>query len=178
MVMKPKNDTEAINRILEEVYDEELIPYYFDDVSVAILFVDSYAHELARIIRKMLKLDLIYIDAKNKNLYQISDHAREIIQDYGSYSNYILQDLDIKKKEDKKIVFDRLIKNGNIMAALLISTLSLVLSQFPIGNKKRQQKIEQGIESLAKQLDSLKQELHNTPKQLPNNTTQRTASDK
>jgi len=93
----------------------------------------------------------------------ISDSAREMLNKHGSYKTYIQQEVNKKRKEEKKIIFDRYIKNGNVIAALLISSLSLVLSQCPISSNKEMKKIEEGQQSLATELDSIKQALRNIP---------------
>ena len=156
----PQNDIEGMNTILHEI-GKNGVPYLFTKKMLTDLFDESYFYEADRLIRKLNKLGLIEYHKGLQDALQISDYAREIINEYDSYSNYISSTLTSKKKEDKKIIFDRVFKNGNIIAALLISSLSLVLTQCPIQNKLVQTKIEQELKSVAMQLDSLKQVLRN-----------------
>jgi hypothetical protein len=156
----PSNDIEAIDRILQTIYEEK-VPYLFGEENLKEMFDESYYYDAARVWRKMKKLELITPHHKLQNLFNISDFAVEIINEHKTYSNYISSTLSQTRKKEKKIMFDRVIANGNTIAALLISSLSLVLTQCPKGSSKGQQKIEQGLESVARGLDSLKQVLHN-----------------
>lgn len=106
--------------------------------------------------------------------FTLSPDGRKKMLKHNSYANY--------KKHQKRIIrndnIERNIKNGNIVASLLISAVAVILTQCPINNKKQHQKIEQGIESLAKQLDSLKQELRNMPKHSDSKKEKDTATNK
>jgi hypothetical protein len=178
MLYKPRYDNEAIDIILTKIFSEG-IPYWNSEKSIDEIFDTSYLHEVDRILRKMKKLDLIqYHDNKDLGMFQITDSAIEILNQYGSYLNYISSTLSIRKKEEKKIFFDRILKNGNVVAALCISSLSLILSQCPIGSNTKQQKIEEGIQSIAKELDSLKKSLQQSSLQQSRKLEKDTATNK
>jgi hypothetical protein len=70
------------------------------------------------------------------------------------------------------------IDTRHCVAALLISFITFVLTQCPINSNKRQKKIEQGIESLAKQIDSLKQVIQSMPTRQEQPPKQDTATNK
>ena len=144
MQIIPSNDIEAIDYILAKIFTDK-IPYWVEVEILRDLFESSYFHEVDRIVRKMKKLDLLSDNPSLKNVFCISDYSREILNEYHSYSNYLSANLSNERKKDKAVIFDRLIKNGNIIAALLISALSLVLTQFPIGGMNRQDRIEKGF---------------------------------
>lgn len=88
--------------------------------------------------------------------FTLSTEGRQKILKYHSYLNYLKS---LKKEENSKAV-ERNIKNGNLIAAIIISVTTVILTQLPTRSSKQQKKLEEGIESIAKELDSLKQELH------------------
>lgn len=88
--------------------------------------------------------------------FTLSQEGRQKIIKHQSYLNY----LKYLRKEERDKSIERNIKNGNLIAVIIISLTTVILTQIPTRNSKQQKKIEQGIESLAKELDSLKQELH------------------
>jgi len=94
-----------------------------------------------------------------KGLMKLSDKGMELMRLYKSYSGYLKHLDEQEKKKNRSDRIDRNIRNGNIIAVVLISLLTLVLTQSPISNKQRRTMTEQDILSLAKQLDSIKQVL-------------------
>jgi hypothetical protein len=177
MQITPHNDIEAIEHILEALFKDKM-PNWHNEQMVGELFDESYSYESDRILRKIKKLDLITYHDDLNFLFQISDYAIEILNQHGSYLNFISSNIEANRKKDKEIIFDRLVKNGNIIAALLISAVSLILTQCPKDSAKRQEKIEQGLQSVATQLDSLKQVLRNNQTQLMSKSAQDTATSK
>lgn len=176
MLPTAKNDIEAIDFILSKIY-EDRIAYKIDESVVKDLFTETDYTDAERIYRKLKKLELI-TQNKISVFYTISDYAIEIINEHKTYSNYISSTLATQRKKDKGVIFDRVIKNGNIIAALLISALSLVLTQCPKDNSKEQQRIEQGLQSIVKELDSLKKVLPQSPQQKAMKPSQDTATNK
>ncbi len=87
------------------------------------------------------------------NRFTLSQEGRQKILKHHSYLNY----LKYLNKEEKNKTFERNIKNGNLIAAIIISLTTVILTQLPTHNSRQQKKLEQGIESLAKELDSIKQ---------------------
>jgi len=163
----PKNDIEAIDFILNEMFKEK-VPYCFNDEIIRGYFDSSYLHEADRIIRKMTGLGLIIykkdpIHKILEELFYISDFGIEILNEHGTYSNYISSSLASDKRKNKAKAFDRVIKNGNLIAAILISGLSLFVTQLPISSNKQLHQIKQDIQLVSNKLDSLKQLLHNIP---------------
>ncbi len=168
MAITPNNDIEAIDIILSEILCEG-IPQWFDESAITNLFDNSYYHEASRIFRKMQKLELIEKSDKGFggipvwNPYSITDHAREILHQHSSYAKYLEYQDTLKKKESKTVFLDRFIKNGNVIAALLLNVVTIVLSRCSKEDNTKQQKIEEGIQLVSKELDSLKQVLRNIP---------------
>lgn len=155
MPFAPKNDLETIDHIISIGLEDNILSW-LDYKALEPFFIDSYSSELSRVIRKMKTLNLISKHDKIKELWNISDYARELTNEYGSYSNYVSNNLEIEKKKSKAVFFDRLFQNGNIIAVFVISLLTLVLTQIQLYQNKDQPKTEQRLESVLKELDSVK----------------------
>ncbi|MFN8290759.1 MAG: hypothetical protein U0U70_10910 [Chitinophagaceae bacterium] len=104
----------------------------------------------------------------------LSKEGRTMMLNHGSYKSY----KKALKRKSKNENIDRNIRNGNIVAALIVSVTALILTQCPIGLKKRQQKIEEGIQSIARELDSLKKVLQQPQIQSKTQVTKDTATNK
>ena len=87
--------------------------------------------------------------------FTLSQEGRQKIIKYHSYLNYLKH----LRKEEKGKLIERNIKNGNLVAAIIISVTTVILIQLPTRSSKQQKSLEQGIQSAEKELDSLKQEV-------------------
>lgn len=86
----------------------------------------------------------------------LSPEGEKVMLKHGSYLKY-------KKKENSKErqeTVDRNIRNGNIILSVIVLCSSVILTQCPRQSNKQQQQTEQEMKSLAKKLDSLRQDLH------------------
>ena len=173
MLAKSSTDNEIIDFIFNLFYDDGSYNY-LDYLSIKNEIGDEiHPWDIERLIKKMTNNGWICKPNYESNLYQLNAKGFEIMREHGGYIEYLHYLKKEEKKQNRGEIIDRNIKNGNIIAALLISSMTLILTQCPIGSTKQQEKIEQGMKSIATQLDSLKQALRNIPKQ----TEQRIALD-
>lgn len=156
-----KSDEEILDYMLSIFFSENEYPKMMLE-----LFQDALPHvnylDIERLFRK-LKWDGFIVEfPKIPLVYNLSDKGMAIMRKHGTYLAYLasLEAEDKKVKRQEKI--DRGIRNGNIIAALLISLCTLILTQCPTKHTQEQQKIESALKSVSNELDSLKQVLqHN-----------------
>jgi hypothetical protein len=172
-----KTDIELMDYMLNIMYNDNHYQYVNVEVFLEEL-KEAHGWDVKRIFRKLQDSGFISLKNAATGLSQLSDKGMEIMRIYKSYSAYLkhLDEEDKKKKKSEKI--DRNIKNGNIVAVVLISLMTLILTQCPISNKQKQSKTEEDIQSLAKEIDSLKQVLQNTQQLQKNRLIKDTATDK
>jgi hypothetical protein len=182
MEIRLKTDTEIIDFILSIFYSDGkyvYVPLTYINEEVNKISNEIHPWDITRIIDNLIKQGLIKkVNITEGLTYAIDANGMIIMRQHGSYSNYLeyIKKDEIKKTRSEK--FDRSIRNGNIIAAVLISLMTLILTQCPIGNSKQQEKIEHGIQSIAAELDSLKQILENHQSQSKKTVVQDTATSK
>ena len=136
--------------------------------------------DIDRLFYKLVQLGfIIKITTRNDiDVWRLSYNGMELLRKYGSYTNYINQ---TKEKEEKKLRderIDRNIRNGNIIAALVISAVAVILTQFPKDNKEQLNKIETHTQSIQYSLDSLLKKIYSEPLQPQTQKTKDTATNK
>jgi DNA-binding PadR family transcriptional regulator len=138
---------------------------YVDFYKAATQLNEETVHilDVERLWRKLLDDGLIEVSKKDKALYFLSDKGMELMRKYGTYTTYLESEKKSTTKKDKIERSDRRVKNIGILVTLIISLLTLFLTQFPIRKDKQQKKTEEGIQSVATKLDSLLKVLPQLP---------------
>jgi len=108
---------------------------------------------------KLIQKNNINDNDRDDPIYRLTFEGMEIIRKHGSYLKYIehLKEPEVNKEKIEKN--DRRIKNVGILATLSVSLLTLILTQCPKQKEQEQKRIEEGIQSVSKKLDSLLQGL-------------------
>lgn len=166
MSSKRLSDKEILTKILADLYYngsyQNLTPNYF----VSIFEGKVSTRDCIRLCEKLKKEQLLtfsFMSPKNsigeEDIIKISDKGIEIMNEYGSYIAY-LDSLDKhKKRGERAVVFDRYIKNGNLIATVIVSAVGIFVGIVQSNTKSEQQTIIQGIKLLSSQLDSARQDL-------------------
>ena len=117
--------------------------------------------ERAAFINKARLDDLLEFDYKgtkdNTSKFDIdlSKNAQKILDKHKSYSKY----LNSENKVGKANAIDRNIKNGNLIASVIVAAFAVFVGLLSIENNKEKKKLEEGIQSISVQLDSISKEV-------------------
>ncbi len=171
------SDKEVLNKIVSYLYNGG--DYQIITVS---LIVEEYSGRLKlrdalRLCEKLKQEDVLkFAQMAKKNTITehdfliIESRGIEIMNEYGTYEAYLTSLEKEEKKEKRATKIDRNIKNGNLIATVIISAVGIYVGINQSSTKSTQQNILQGIESTSRQLDTLRQDLYklrDSIKQLP-----------
>jgi hypothetical protein len=164
----------------------EILALFYYNGSYQVLYesflIDEFKNRLhhwdvARFVDKLCLLQLIKRVRSNNVIHlKMAPHGMEIMRKHNSYLNYLRFEEAKNKKQERQERFDRNIKNGNIVAVVLISAMTVLLTQCPTSSNKQQ--IGLDTQLVAKRIDSLKQSLQQMQEKIEKLSIRDTATSK
>lgn len=160
------SDKEILDKIVSDLYYKGNYQYLTPDYFVSIFSGKLSTRDCLRLCEKLKKERIItfaHMAPKNsigeEDVIKIDDRGIEIMNEYASYMAYLNSLEKIDKKEKRANNLDRHIKNGNLIATVIVSLVGIFVGISQSNTKSEQQTIIQGIQSLSNQLDSARKDL-------------------
>lgn len=158
-------DNEAIDLIINIIYNDGDFVYvpieYLEDK-----LSDTIKWDLKRLVLKTRDLGLIRMRSDLES-WILASKGIEIIRKHGSYLAYIKFEEEANSKIIRNQGIDRAIKNGNLIASVIVALFAVFASILSIDNNKERLKLIESEKDISSKIDSLRILLLNTqqPKQ-------------
>jgi hypothetical protein len=148
-------DNEAIDLIINVIYNDgdfQYIPIEYIQEKTRGIILDW---DLERLILKTR--DLGFIRTRSDfEAWVLASKGIEIIKKYGSYLAFVNYEEGEKVKKVYRENFDRAVKNGNLIASVIVALFAVFATILSIDNNKERMKLIESEKDIANKIDSLK----------------------
>ncbi len=153
--MSQLTDNEAIDLIINIIYNDGNFQY----VPIEHLQQETsrkiFDWDLKRLVLKSRDLGLIR-SRPDLEAWLLASKGIEIINKHGSYLAYVKYEESEKNKKIKKENFDRAIKNGNLIASVIVALFAVFATILSIDNNTERMKLIESEKDISNKIDSLR----------------------
>ena len=157
--MSQLTDNEAIDLILEIVYNSDSFSYipieYIEEHSKSKL----HTWDLQRLVAKSKELGLIRKKIDYGDVWIMASTGLEIMRKHGSYLAYLTYKEGKENEKSKNENFDRAIKNGNLIASVVVAGFAVYATLLSTDNNTERKRLKESIINVSSQIDSLRKDI-------------------